>query len=101
MIKPLGHKVILEQIHEKERTAAGLYIPNYKDHKFQEAVVIAVGPDVPESVEPDCRVVYDKYAGAKVEYADKEYLIILDDDILGVILPDDAQTPTPADAEET
>jgi chaperonin GroES len=92
-IKPLQDRVIVKRIEAEEKTASGIIIPDTAKEKPQEGEVIAVGPGkvldngtkVELTVKPGDRVLFSKYAGTDVKIDGKEYLIMREDDILGII----------------
>jgi chaperonin GroES len=92
-IRPLQDRVIIKRIEEQEQIRGGIIIPDTAKEKPQEGEVIAVGAgkklDSGERVNPDVkegdRVLFGKYAGTEVKLDDQEYLIMREDDILGVI----------------
>jgi chaperonin GroES len=93
-IRPLHDRVIVRRIDANEsKTAGGLYIPDTAKEKPQEGEVVAVGKgkllDSGTRVEPDVkagdRVLFGKYSGTEVKLDGEEYLIMREDEILGVI----------------
>lgn len=93
MIKPLGDRVVIELVEQEEKTASGIVLPDSAKEKPQEGKVIAVGSGrlndkgerVALEVEVGNQVIFSKYAGTEVQYDDKEYLILREDDILAII----------------
>jgi chaperonin GroES len=91
--KPLQDRVLVEYTDEPEKSSGGLYIPDTAKEKPQEGKVVAVGPGKVTDdgklkkvdVKPGDSVLFDKYSGSKIMINDKEYLIIRDDDILGIL----------------
>jgi chaperonin GroES len=94
-IRPLGDRVLVQRMEEtaEQRTAGGIIIPDTAKEKSMEAKVIAVGPGrrtddgkihKVELTTGD-RVLISKYAGTEVKLVGDEYLIMREDDILGVI----------------
>ncbi len=91
--KPLRDRVLVKYSEEAERTAGGLYIPDTAKEKPQKGEVVAVGPGrVTDdgklqaiSVKVGDIVLFDKYSGSKVTMDDVEYLIIREEDILGIV----------------
>jgi chaperonin GroES len=85
--------VIIKRIEEGEQIRGGIIIPDSAREKPQEGEVIAVGAgkklDTGERVALDVkegdRVLFGKYAGTEVKLDDEDYLIMREDDILGVI----------------
>lgn len=93
-LRPLQDRIIVERIEEETKTAGGIIIPDtVSKEKPQEGKVIAVGKGkvtedgklLPVDVKVDDRVLFGKYAGSDVKVDGKEYLIMREDDILGVI----------------
>jgi chaperonin GroES len=92
-IKPLQDRVLVKRIEAEEKTASGIIIPDTAKEKPQEGEVIAVGPGkvldngtkVELTVKVGDRVLFSKYAGTDVKIDGVEYLIMREDDILGII----------------
>jgi chaperonin GroES len=91
--KPLRDRVFVKYTSEDEKTAGGLFIPDSAKEKPQKGVVIEVGPGKvtddgkrqPLEVKVGDTILFDKYSGSKVKIDDEEYLIIREEDILGII----------------
>lgn len=91
-LKPLGDRVIIKVLEEEEKTSSGIVLPDQAKEKPQEGEVMAVGPgrvlDDGKRLEMDVKVgdkvVYSKYAGTEMKIKGEEYLILRQDDILGV-----------------
>ena len=92
-IKPLHDRVILKRIEEGEQVRGGIIIPDSAKEKPQEGEVIAVGDgkrnDAGERIALDVkagdRVLFGKYSGSEIKLDGDEYLIMREDEILGVI----------------
>tara|TARA_B100001248_G_scaffold217689_2_gene172905 strand:- start:11850 stop:12170 length:321 start_codon:yes stop_codon:yes gene_type:complete len=92
-IQPLGDRVLIKQIEEKEQMKDGIYIPEAAQEKSQEAEVVALGTgrknDKGESVEFSVkvgdRVLTSKYGGTEVSVSGQTYMLVREDDILGVM----------------
>jgi len=92
-IRPLADRLIIKRVEEhEERSAGGIIIPDTAKEKAQEGKVVAVGPGrkedgkvLPVDVKAGDRVLFGKYAGTEVKLDDQDYLIMREDDILGVI----------------
>ena len=93
-IRPLHDRVIVRRIDANEtKTSGGLYIPDTAKEKPQEGEVVAVGKgkllDSGTRVEPDVkagdRVLFGKYSGTEVKLDGQEYLIMREDEILGIL----------------
>ncbi|PSL46942.1 chaperonin GroES [Salsuginibacillus halophilus] len=93
MIKPLGDRVVIEQVEQEEKTASGIVLPDSAKEKPQEGSVVAVGTGrltdngerVALEVSEGDKVVYSKFAGTEIEYDGKQYLILRESDLLAVI----------------
>jgi chaperonin GroES len=92
-IQPLGDRVIVERVDAMEKSAGGLYIPDTAKEKPQEGKVIAVGKGkrkddgtiIPMDVKKGDRILFGKYSGNDVTVNGKEYVIMREDDILGIL----------------
>lgn len=93
-IKPIGDRVLVKHIEEgKEQTRGGIIIPDSAKEKPQEAEVIALGTGKKDEdgkvrafeVKVGDRVLISKYGGTEVKLDDVKYLLVREDDILGVI----------------
>ncbi|BAI79750.1 chaperonin GroES [Deferribacter desulfuricans SSM1] len=92
-IKPLQDRVLVKRIEVEEKTESGIIIPDTAREKSQEGEVIAVGPGkvlengtkIELTVKPGDRILFSKYAGTEVKIDGEEYLIMREDDILGII----------------
>ena len=84
--KPLGDKVFVKFLDDVEKTAGGIYIPETAKEKPQRGKVEAVGKDVEELKVGDV-VLFEKYptSGSRVTIDDVEYLIVKEDDVLGIV----------------
>jgi chaperonin GroES len=93
-LRPLHDRVIVRRIEEQEQIRGGIIIPDTAKEKPQEGEVIAVGEGrkldsgdrVPLDVAAGDRVLFGKYSGTEVKIEGEEYLILREDDILGVIV---------------
>ncbi len=89
-IKPLGDRVLIKRVPVEEKTAAGIIIPEAAKEKAQIGAVVAVGPGrkdatgntISLTVKAGDTVYFGKYAGTE---AGDDYLIIKEDELLGVI----------------
>jgi chaperonin GroES len=86
--KPLADRVLVEPAAAEEKTASGIIIPDTAKEKPQRGSVIAVGTgkkDEPIIVKVGDTVLYGKYSGTEVTIDGKEFLIMKESDIYGVI----------------
>lgn len=92
-IRPLQDRVIVERLAEEEKTKGGIIIPDTAKEKPMEGKVIAVGKGkttedgklLKLDVKTGDKILFSKYAGTEVKIDGKEYLIMREDDILGII----------------
>ena len=92
-IKPIGDRVLVEHLEEKEQVRGGIIIPDSAKEKPQEAKVIAIGTGkkdedgkvLPFEVKVCDRVLISKYGGTEVKIEEKKYTIVREDDILGIL----------------
>ena len=82
--KPLKDRVFVKYSEEAEKTAGGIYIPESAKEKPQKGIIEAVGSEVKEIKVGDI-ILFDKYSGSKINIDNNEYLIIKEEDILGII----------------
>jgi len=82
--KPLKERVFVSYTEDMEKTAGGLYIPDTAKEKPQSGKVEALGDDV-KSLKIDDKILFDKYSGSKINIDSKEYLIIKEEDVLGIM----------------
>ena len=86
--KPLADRVLVEPVQAETKTASGIIIPDTAKEKPQEGTVVAVGngePDEPMTVKVGDRVLYGKYAGSELKLDGKDYLVVREGDLLGII----------------
>mgnify|MGYP000630931211 CR=1 FL=1 len=94
MIRPLHDRVLIKRIEpEGEEVRGSIVIPDTAKEKPQEGEVVAVGEGkvldsgtrVEMSVKPGDRILFGKYAGSEVTIDDVEYLIMREDEVLGIL----------------
>ena len=92
-IRPLHDRVLVKRLEPKEVIKGGIIIPDTAKEKPQEGEVVAVGNGkvlkdgnvLPMNVKVGDKVLFGKYSGTDVKIDDQEYLIMREDDILGVL----------------
>jgi chaperonin GroES len=92
-IRPLHDRVLVRRLEENEKTAGGIYIPDTAKEKPSRGQVVAIGKgkileggDIrPLDVKVGDTVLFGKYAGTEVKVAEQDYLVMREDDIMGVI----------------
>jgi chaperonin GroES len=92
VIRPLHDRVLVKRLDEQEEMRGGIIIPDTAKEKPQQGEVIAAGSGKwrddgtrqPLDVAPGDRVLFGKYSGSEVKIDGEEYLIMREDEILGV-----------------
>jgi len=82
--KPLKDRVFVSYTEEMEKTAGGLYIPDSAKEKPQSGKVEAVGDEV-KSLKIGDKILFDRYSGSKISIDNVDYLIIKEEDVLGIL----------------
>jgi len=91
--RPLKDRLLVKYSDEPEKSSGGLYIPDSAKEKPQKGEVIAAGPgritDDGKLQKMDVKVgdvvLFEKYSGSKINIDNEEYLIIKEDDVLGIV----------------
>jgi chaperonin GroES len=92
-IRPLNDRLLVKRLEEEETTAGGIIIPDSAKEKPAEGEIIAVGPGklndkgdrIALQVKEGDRVLFSKYGGTDVKLEGEDYLIMREDDVLGVV----------------
>src|SRR5438132_12792430 len=92
MIRPLHDRVIIKRLEADEQMRGGIIIPDTAKEKPQQGEIIAAGEGKfredgtrqPLDVKAGDRVLFGKYSGSEVKIDDEEYLIMREEEILGV-----------------
>ena len=92
-IRPLADRVLVQRVAEEEKTKGGIIIPDTAKEKPQEGKIVAVGDGkvldngttVKLTVKAGDRVLFGKYSGTEVKLNGEEYLIMREEDILGIL----------------
>ena len=92
-IRPLNDRILLKRLEEEETTKGGIIIPDSAKEKPAEGEVVAVGPGrknekgdvIPMQLKTGDRVLFSKYGGTDVKLDGEDYLIMREDDVLGVL----------------
>jgi chaperonin GroES len=92
-IRPLNDRLLVKRLEEEAKTAGGIIIPDSAKEKPAEGQVVAVGPGklndkgdrVALQVKAGDRVLFSKYGGTDVRLDGEDFLIMREDDILGVV----------------
>jgi len=92
-LRPLQDRILVKRIEEEEKTAGGIFIPDTAKEKPQMGQIVSVGKGkktedgkvIPVDLKAGDKVLFGKYSGTEVKVEGAEFLIMREDDILGVI----------------
>ena len=92
-LRPLQDRILVQRVAEETTTKGGIIIPDTAKEKPIEGTVVAVGKGkvgddgkrVPLDIKKGDRILFGKYGGTDVKIEGEEYLIMLEDDVLGVV----------------
>ena len=92
-VRPLHDRIVVQRIEEGEQKIGGIIIPDTAKEKPQQGKVIAVGNGkakddgkrVPLDVKSGDRILFGKYSGQEIKLDGEEYLIMREDEVLGVV----------------
>ena len=92
-IKPLGNRLLIQPLEEKELNKGGIIIPDTAKEKPQEGTVVAVGTGklddsgkkIEFNIKVGDKVLISKYGGTEIKIDGENYLIMREDDVLGII----------------
>ena len=92
-LRPLQDRILVQRVKEEEKTKGGIIIPDTAKEKPSEGKVIAAGNGklseegkrITLDVKKGDRILFGKYSGAEVKIEGEQYLIMREDDVLGVI----------------
>ena len=92
-LKPLSDRVLVKPLDKEQEKKGGIIIPDTAKEKPQEGEIIAAGPGkrdengkvIPMDVKVGDKILYGKYSGSELKIEDEDYLIMHQEDILGII----------------
>ena len=92
-LRPLGDRVLVRRVEEAEQIRGGIIIPDTAKEKPQQGDVVAVGNGkllengerVGIDVKAGDKIIFGKYSGAEIKIEGSEYIVLREDEILGVI----------------
>jgi chaperonin GroES len=92
-LKPLQDRILVQRIEEEKTTKGGIIIPDTAKEKPAEGKVVAVGSGkvsddgkrIALEIKKGDRILFGKYSGTEVKIEGEEYLILREDDVLGII----------------
>jgi len=92
-LRPLHDRILVERVEEESKTKGGIIIPDTAKEKPAEGIIKAVGngkigddgKKTPLDLKEGEKVLFGKYAGTEIKIDGKEYIVMREDDVLGVI----------------
>ena len=92
-LRPLQDRILVQRLAEEEKTKGGIIIPDTAKEKPAEGKVISVGKGkvgddgkrIPLEIKKGDSILFGKYSGSEVKIDGEEYLIMREDDVLGII----------------
>jgi chaperonin GroES len=92
-VRPLRDRILVKRLEEQEQKIGGIIIPDTAKEKPQQGQVVAVGngritdegKTLPLDVKAGDRVLFGKYGGTEIKVDGQEYLILREDEILGIV----------------
>jgi len=92
-LRPLQDRILVKRIEEEQVTAGGIFIPDTAKEKPQRGEIVAIGNGkktedgkvIPIDLKVGDKVLFGKYAGTDIKVEGQDFLIMREDDILGVI----------------
>ena len=92
-LRPLQDRLLVQRVEEEEKTKGGIIIPDTAKEKPAEGKVAAVGKGkvdengkpIPMEVKKGDRILFGKYSGTEIKIEGEEYLIMREEDVLGII----------------
>jgi chaperonin GroES len=92
-VRPLHDRILVRRTAEEEKTAGGLFIPDTAKEKPQRGEIVATGKGriteegkvLPLEVKAGDKVLFGKYSGTELKIDGQEYLMMKEDDILGIV----------------
>jgi chaperonin GroES len=92
-VRPLHDRILVKRMTEEEKTAGGIIIPDSAKEKPQQGEIMATGKGrvmedgktLPLEVKKGDKILFSKYAGTELKLNGNEYLMMREDDVLGVI----------------
>lgn len=92
-LRPLHDRILVKRVAEEAKTRGGIIIPDSAKEKPAEGEVVAIGNGkmnedgklIPLELKKGDRILFSKYGGTEVKIEGEEYLIMREDDVLGVV----------------
>lgn len=91
--RPIHDRILIKRVEDKQTVKGGILIPDTAKEKPQEGVVVAVGKGkrekdgevVPLDVKAGDRILFGKFSGTEVKIDNEEYLILREEEVLGIV----------------
>jgi chaperonin GroES len=91
--RPLHDRILVKRVDDKQTVKGGIIVPDTAKEKPQEGIVVAVGSGKREKdgkvvaldVKAGDRILFGKFSGAEIKMEEQEYLILREDEVLGII----------------
>jgi chaperonin GroES len=92
-VRPLHDRILVRRMAEDEKTAGGLFIPDTAKEKPQRGEIVAAGKGrvtedgktLPLEVKAGDRILFGKYAGTEIKLSGEEYIMMREEDVLGIV----------------
>lgn len=92
-IKPLHDRILVKRLESEQKTASGIIIPDTAQEKTQLATVIAAGDGKimadgskrPMNVKAGDTILFGKFSGTEIKYSGEDFLILKEDEVLGIV----------------
>jgi chaperonin GroES len=92
-LRPLHDRILIKRVEDKQTVKGGILIPDTAKEKPQEGAVVAVGTGrkdkdgkvVPLDVKAGDRILFGKFSGTEIKLENEEYLILREEEVLGII----------------
>jgi chaperonin GroES len=81
-IRPINGRILVKPFESKDKTSGGIYLPDAAREKLQEGEVVAAAKDATDEVAVGDRVIYKEFSGAEVTMEGKEYILLIEEDLL-------------------
>ncbi len=92
-VRPLHDRILVRRMAEEEKTAGGLFIPDTAKEKPQRGEIVATGKGrvtedgkvLPLEVKSGDKILFSKYAGTEIKFSGEDFLMMREEDVLGII----------------
>jgi len=81
-LQPIKGRILVKPFGAKDKTSAGIYLPDTAKEKLQEGEVIAVAKDATDEVAVGDHVIYKEFAGTEIKIEGEDYILLTEDDLL-------------------